>query len=235
MVILLLLLLLLCILFNIETFTNDENNNVTYYVIHMKGNEKRYNNILMNEKKLNKKINIFDAINGKTLDLNNLSIFHPQLQLTYKYLYVGEVGCYLSHFMLLKSLLDKKEGYTVIFEDDLKILGDDLNKKINNLLNIIDQDFDMLYLGDQTNNFKDNYKEDIYYIDPNNHLWGTHAYIVKNKNIEKIYNTLLNLDVPIDCKYEEQIKNKNINGLIIHPNLVNQSYECNSIIRTINV
>jgi GR25 family glycosyltransferase involved in LPS biosynthesis len=133
--------------------------------------------------------------------------------------------------MLIKSLLNINTGYTVIFEDDFKIIDNNLDLKINDILSSIDIDFDILYLGNLNNNHSNLYKNNIYYINLQQPLWGTHAYLINNKNIKKIYNSLLNMDKAIDNKIKENFDNKILNGLVIYPNLVNQNEIFNSTIR----
>jgi GR25 family glycosyltransferase involved in LPS biosynthesis len=228
-IILIILLFLLLQINNFEKFINS--NNINYYVIHMEKNTNRIDNIKKNENKLNNHIQIFNAIVGNNVDLTNLSIYEKKLINNFDYRYKGEIGCYLSHLMLLKSLLNNNTGYTVIFEDDFKIIDNNLDLKINNILSSIDIDFDILYLGNLNDNHSNLYKNNIYYIDSQKPLWGTHAYLINNKNIKKIYNTLLNMDKAIDNKIKENFDNKILNGLVIYPILVNQNEIFNSTIR----
>ena len=228
-IILIILLFLLLQINNFEKFINS--NNINYYVIHMEKNTNRIDNIKKNENKLNNHIQIFNAIVGNNVDLTNLSIYEKKLINNFDYRYKGEIGCYLSHLMLLKSLLNNNTGYTVIFEDDFKIIDNNLYLKINNILSSIDIDFDILYLGNLNDNHSNLYKNNIYYIDSQKPLWGTHAYLINNKNIKKIYNTLLNMDKAIDNKIKENFDNKILNGLVIYPILVNQNEIFNSTIR----
>ena len=58
-------------------------------------------NINNQEKKINNKIQIFDAVNGKKLDINDLknnNILANENTLSEDYNHkMGEIGCYLSH------------------------------------------------------------------------------------------------------------------------------------------
>jgi GR25 family glycosyltransferase involved in LPS biosynthesis len=64
------------------------------------------------------------------------------------------------------------------------------------------------------------------------YLWGTHAYLINNKNAKKIYNKLLNMDLAIDNKFKKLIDDKELNGLTIYPILVDQErHEYESSIR----
>ena len=234
-----LVILLLCLLYNLkynirEKFRNDEN--INYYVIHMKNSNNKYNNIIKNEKKLNKTINIYDAVIGKNIDLNNLSSIDPNINFNFNYNYIGEVGCYLSHMSLIKSLINSNSKYSVIFEDDLNILDNNLNDKINEIINKLDDDFDIIYLGNLNNNHYERIKDNIYTINKSDFLWGTHAYIINNKNASKIYKSILNIDVAIDNKFKNNINNDILKAYVIYPILVDQNTdELKSDIRPIPI
>lgn len=206
-----------------ENFQNDFI--IDYYVIHIRTYKLRYQNILFNQNKLNKNIEIYDGVVGKTLDFDNLKIFDPNLKINFKYEFINEVGCYLSHLMLIKSLLNKNTGYTVVFEDDFIILDENLDEKIKNIINKMNIDFDIIFLGNLNNNYAENYIDDIYYINKNGYLWGTHGYLINNKNALKIYNKLLNMDLAIDNKYKKLINNDELVAFTIYPILVDQERE----------
>jgi len=197
---------------------------IDYYVIHIKNYTKpqsrlRIKNIKENEEKLKQKINLFDGIDGKKIDINNLKIYHPELKNNYITEYLGEIGCYLSHFNLINNL-EENEKYSVIFEDDFFINKNDLHENILNIINKINIDFDILYLSNNYNNHGINYIDNIYFPDKNNVIYGTQAYIVKNKNKSKIINNLLNINEPIDVKFKTLIDSNKLNGLVIFPIIV---------------
>ena len=109
------------------------NTSYEYYVIHC-NNERRYNNILAMESLLSHKINIFDGVNGSNFDISNLSKIDQNLKLNTKFSYEGILGCYLSHYTLMKSMINSKYDYTIIFEDDFCIVVPDLDAKIKEIL-----------------------------------------------------------------------------------------------------
>lgn len=217
-ILLLIIALLLFIFFmnlNSENFFDDKL--IDYHVIHMSNNKKRYDNINLMTNKINTKINIFEAIKGS--EITNILDYDANINFNFKYNHINEVGCYLSHLLLIKSLINSNSKYTIIFEDDFNIKNNSFNNEVNNILDNID-DFDILYLGNLNNNHGNNYKNNIYYINKDEKLWGTHAYIINNKNAYKIYNNLLNLDLAIDNKYKYLIDNNLLNGYVIYPILV---------------
>ncbi len=209
----------------VDLFTNIKLNKISYNVIHMKNsNENKYNNILNIEKQINQKINIFDAIVGKNVNLKNLKIFDKNINFNFNYNYIGEVGCYLSHLLLIKQAsLDTVNNYTVIFEDDFKVNNDNLNEEINNIINKTNGDFDMIYLGNLNNNHKKQIIDNIYSVDSVSPLWGTHALLINNKNANKILLNITNIDQAIDNKYKSIIDNNSIKAFVIYPTLVEQN------------
>lgn len=232
------LIVAICILFWLRRFVAVEHfadstpkEEVEYYVIHHRPNKERENNVNHQQQVLGKPIHIFDAIMGKDLaNIRDLRSFDERLQSNYR-IETSNVenvhGCYLSHFMLIKQLLsDNKtnpEGYTVVFEDDIRILDDHLDNSLRHILHIIQKDFDILFLGNLTDNHGEKYAENIFEKDPKNYINGTHAYVIKNQHLAKIYEVLLNLNEAIDWKYSNAIYANELNALLIYPVLVEQN------------
>lgn len=217
--ILLLIIVLVLVLYLIKLSSENfvDNKLIDYYVIHMSTNKKRSDNISLMSNKISNRINIFEAIKGS--EINNILDYDANINFNFRYNHINEVGCYLSHLLLIKSLINSNYKYTIIFEDDFNIKINNFENEVNNILSNIN-DFDILYLGNLNDNHGNNYKNNIYYINKNTHLWGTHAYMVNNKNAFKIYNNLLNLDLAIDNKYKYLIDNNFLNGYVINPTLV---------------
>jgi len=209
----------------VDLFTDIKSNNISYNVIHMKNsNENKYNNILNIEKQINQKLNIFDAIVGKNVNLKNLNIFDENIKFNFKYTFPGEVGCYLSHLLLIKKAsTDIYNDYTVIFEDDFRVKNDNLHEEINNIINKTKGDFDMIYLGNLNNNHKKQIIDNIYTVDSVSPLWGTHALLINNKNANKILSNITNIDQAIDNKYKTIIDDNSIKTYVIYPTLVEQN------------
>lgn len=210
-----------------EFFT--DNVNIDYKIVHIRSYTDRYQNIIENQTKLGEKIDIFDAVVGKNVDLNKLTDYHPQFKNNFQYKSVGEVGCYLSHFSIIKNI-NMKSGYTVIFEDDFVIVHPQLHTKIIDIIhkiNKIDNDFDIVFLGNLTENRDQLLVDDIYSVNKTTALWGTHAYLVNNKKSQTICNHLLNMDNAIDLKLHSLIINNILKVYVIYPTLVNQKFGIN--------
>ena len=197
-------------------------------------NNKRKSNVNNIKNLLNNNLIIFPAIIGKNIDTKNIQQYHPKLLFNFDFTFVNEIGCYLSHFYILQEIIEII-GYTVILEDDI-IIENNIENDINNIISKIDINFDILFLSNLIHeNHGLHYKDNIYYVDPNNLLWGTSAYIINNKNVKKIINLLYDIDLPIDTKYKRLINEKKLIGLILFPNLINVDESFESTIRNSNL
>lgn len=206
-------------------------NRFNYYVIHCQDNKIRFNNIKNMQKNIFKEINIFFGINGLLVNTKNLKIYDPNIKIKTQLSNLPQLGCYLSHYLLIKSLINSDYEYSVIFEDDFNILIPDLDYKINHLLDTIDIDFDFLFLGTLSNSYGKHYKDDIYFINKTNKICGFHAYIINNKNINKILLLLNDINFEVDIQIFNHIKKNNLIGLFVNPNYVSQNDKIISLLR----
>ena len=208
-------------------------NTFNYYVIHTKDRKERFNNIKHMEEKLGQHIEIFFGINGHEVKETSLGNFDKKLKLKKNFSLKGQIGCYLSHFLLLKEIYDNnyEHEYSVIFEDDFDITTENLNYKINEAINIINIDFDFLFLGIEGFSVGEHYKDNMYYINKKLKTWGFQGYVVKNKNIKRILEHLYNMYYEVDIQIFQAIKKNQLVGLFISPNYVNQNKSLISIIR----
>jgi len=161
-----------------------------------------------------------------------LKINYPEMNLYTSFWQRGQLGCYLSHYNIIKKIMNEKtDGYTVIFEDDVIFNVDTLHSEINKIINNLSGvDFDIIFLGNTTCNKGNIVMDNIYLIEKNNYLWGTHALLINNKNATKIKNKLCNIYCPIDVQYERLLKNNQLTGFVISPSLCNQNNNLTSII-----
>ena len=216
----------------------EDSNTLDMYVITL-GKEERLENIKNQQNKIINKIEIYDAVNGKNLDIDNLknnNILANQNILSENYNHkIGEIGCYLSHLNIYKKIKENnKKGYTIIFEDDFLINSDNFINEVKKGIDILNSkniDFDFLFLGNLNDNHGENIADNLYYIDKNVNLFGTHGYIINNKNIDKIFDNLNKIVKPIDNAIQDLSYNKIFNTIVIYPNLVNQQDQLKSTIR----
>jgi GR25 family glycosyltransferase involved in LPS biosynthesis len=217
----------------------EDSTTLDIYVITL-GKQERIENIKNQEKKINKKIEIFDAVNGLNLDINDLknnNILENENTLSENYNHkMGEIGCYLSHLNIYKKIKEiNKKGYTIIFEDDFLVNSDNLINEVKKGIDTLDSkniDFDFLFLGNLNDNHAENIADNLYYIDKNVNLYGTHGYIINNKNIDKIIDKLNKIIKPIDNSIQDLSYDNVFNTIVIYPNLVNQKGQLKSTIKT---
>ena len=244
--ILLLLIVLLFILY--KNYIKKEKfnliNNIDYYVITMK-NKNRIDNINKQTDIINKNsngnnifINKIDAVIGVNTDLNELvkqKILSPDY-LENTNVRKGQIGCYLSHLKIYNIINNKKPhtGYSIIFEDDFDIRTDNFINIINNALNVLkNEDFDLLFLqnnsdicgngnGKHEKNHGVQLKDNVYYFNKKQLLYGTLAILVNNKNIEKILKNLEMINEPIDVRFQRLGRNDKLKIMLLYPDIVDQ-------------
>jgi GR25 family glycosyltransferase involved in LPS biosynthesis len=197
---------------------------VDVYVVTLK-NPERLLNIALQEKKFNIPIKIIDALYGPNIDTNELlknGDLLPEFN-NDKISRKKEIGCYQSHKIIYDLISkNKTKKYTLVLEDDFNVMNDNFREVFENILkNINDLDFDIIFLGNTFDNIGTQYKENIYYIDKNKKTIGTFAYIINNKNIDKIINLTKLINEPIDIKLNNLIVSGLLNAYVINPNIIN--------------
>lgn len=197
----------------LELFDNQATH-IKYYVITM-GNEERIKNIEENRAKIQSTIEIFDAVNGTNMDLDKIE--GPTIDPAFKSdtkVRRGEIGCYLSHWNLYKKIESDGDynGYTVVFEDDFEIPNDeDFEKKITSTLDAMEKyEYDILYMHILSDNTGEPFIENVCRIDNSMDFYGTSSYIVKNKNVSKLIKEISNMNMQIDHKLLEGVRNNRI-------------------------
>jgi FkbM family methyltransferase len=145
----------------------------------------------------------------------------------FRFYYSGQVGCYLSHYKIVENILNDTnnnlftDDYTVILEDDIGFLREFHDQIENIILNMNNNsiDFDLIYLGNNNSNHGTHIVDNIYKLDPQIPCWGTHGMLIKNKNVETIYNSILKIKDEIDCHYYKSINENSINGYVVYPSI----------------
>jgi GR25 family glycosyltransferase involved in LPS biosynthesis len=217
---------------------------IQYYLIHCSEHTEREKHIINLQKDLDQKFQIFDGIYTKNISLENqldyIKKFNENIcfENDFRFFLSGQIGCYLSHFTIIEKIMNEKNNnelkydYTVIFEDDVTYYKNSrpiekIEKTINDL-NSINYDFDLIFLGNLNDNKGINIINNIYYLDEKNNCFGTHALLINNKNIEKIYNLNLKIKEEMDIHYFlAGIKNE-INCAVLYPNIfVQAGYKSN--------
>jgi len=187
---------------------------IGYNVIHLSSNLERRKNIKNMQKILELPIETFDAVTYVTdRTLNKIKqssrlIFNKR-----------EVACYKSHQSLIKNISKSFNEYEVIFEDDFAV-DSDTKSKVEQLVEDF-PNFDLLFIGSNNEKYKGDHVSGIVYnVEDDKFLPGAHAYIVKTKSANKVFDCLQDITCPIDVKFHEEIKNGNIQGYITYPSIV---------------
>jgi GR25 family glycosyltransferase involved in LPS biosynthesis len=222
----------------IESFETVNIDDLQLYVISLR-NQNRLDNITNQQERIKLPIEIFDAVKGDQLDINKLineNIVDSNF-INGKQNRNREIGCYMSHLYIYnkiqheqneqheqnKQYEQKKYKYTVVFEDDFNNKHDNL---IDEIISIISQlnnaniDFDLIFLGNHRDNRGELVLNNIYKVSNDIPLYGTHAYIVNNKNINKIINELKYINAAIDNKIEYLSIDSKLNTYVIYPTIV---------------
>ena len=137
----------------------------------------------------------------------------------------GEIACYLSHLEILKTFLNSNYDTILIFEDDLKISYDNLNKiNLKKSLENIPSNFDILYLGKCW--------EICSKTEPFNSYWNTtyspsclHSYILSRKGATKILNLSYPIKIPFDNVISRNIRKNKLIGYSLKKSIFYQNRE----------
>lgn len=166
------------------------------------------------------KFQFFDGIKITKDKLNNYNFIKPEKflnNLNINYV-LNSSGCKISHYQLINKLKDN-DKYTIILEDDVVLEFNFRDYILTSLKQLIDNDidFDILYLGCNLDN-----KNDAHLISSNvlkiKNAKTTTAYIINNRNKNKILNAIDNSFNEIDNCYSES----NLNKYCIYPMIAYQ-------------
>jgi len=213
--IVILVIIIIWILINpgvVSEHYSDSNNiniddDVGIYAINLKKRYQKRENIKNQFVKQNLYGNIFDAINGEELKLDELEkhgVLDSQRskQLKKRLLRRGEIGCSMSHVTLWNMFKASDKKYFLILEDDA-LLTNNFKDKLTDLLNELkNTKWDVLYLNENClKHFGKkacdgpSYTENT--IRPNNVGYGLYGYIISRECVQKCDDVLPFIE-PID-------------------------------------
>jgi GR25 family glycosyltransferase involved in LPS biosynthesis len=221
-----------------ENFDNPEitSDNIKIYVITLR-EAQRMENIKQQENKIKQKIEIMDAVKGDNLNISEL-LSSGLLSDSYKnanQMNKREIGCYMSHMNLYHLIkTNNVNGYTLILEDDCIFLNENFMDVLKDLIRKLrNYNFDFLYLGNLNDNHGELIVDNIYKANDNQELFGTHCYLVNNKNIDKILDSTKIIDNAIDAKIHYLSKKNELNVLVVYPVIATQGGSTYSSIRDV--
>ena len=190
--------------------------NIHKFIIHLRRDKLRKKHI----KKLNiSNALIFEAYDWKDPNLLNY-IKESKLIINKKFsneAFLGQFGCFLSHYKLWEYIFNKQIDYALIMEDDIDIPDiDNFDKLINNCVKNLPSDFDYLHLfihPDKQNPLYLNAKHDEITKAEDN--YGTVAYLVSITGIKKLLEFNKIIFAPIDRQINYQIQINKLNAYMI--------------------
>jgi len=117
---------------------------------------------------------------------------------------IGEVGCFVSHFSIIKKAKEEGKKKILIFEDDV-IFSKKFDKDIR-FLKILQDDWAMLYFGASQYDWKGvrPHSNKFYY---SKNTDGTFAYAINLDYYDQIYEALSQVSHPIDWDYRIGVQN----------------------------
>lgn len=169
----------------------------------------------------------FSAIDGKEYPIQNA------------HLSFGQWGCWLSHLSIIEHHANNSTTEPVLILEDDSCFDKDLNSALS-LINNYKEDWDIIYLDGTFVEVNDMFSinnmlngsatltPEIYNIHYSTTIYGTHGYILNNKNINKIHRLIKNnmsIGLPIDNILCALINEKKINAKIILPLIIYPSDE----------
>jgi glycosyl transferase family 25 len=223
-----------------------ENPKNKLFVINLERRKDRYEYTMNHLKKFNidhDKINIFKAFDGTHLNNNGKKylyykeLFFKQIEknkiknMSYNYNYFdyftkGEVGCFMSHLILWKKMIDEDIENAIIFEDDCvfnESFLPTMNKVLTEDIKKID-DFLIIWIGGK---MVDNYSNHMNIKITENisikrepHPYGTFSYILSKKGATILFKYVFNRfrgNLPVDHFIDESFMNNNRKQYIVSP------------------
>jgi len=200
------ILIVVCIFASYSRLENFSSNteNIDCYVITLGRPEKKLVNIENQQKKIPYKIEKVDAVFGDDLNIEQLvndGIVAPEYGYSNLKERKRQIGCYMSHLKVLRMIENNNldSNYSIIFEDDFNISDNFVEQLQQNKYVINNLDFDILFLGNiLEGNVGEHVAENIY---GKNQVYGTHGYLINNKNIKHILEHMKYIDNHVDLKF----------------------------------
>jgi GR25 family glycosyltransferase involved in LPS biosynthesis len=214
---------------------------IQYMIIHCHEHIERLQHITSVQNQLQQPLELFRGVYSRNIKMgleDQRQFIHEhcseiQSLVGWVFCKPGQVGCFLSHYKAIEKIAnDKRNGllmseYTVIFEDDVNFVSNDVHSEIVKIINSLDTlqyDFDIMYLGNTCDNHGEQIVDNVYKLDFSNYCFGTHALLIKNANVEKIYNANNKILQEIDTHYWILGQTGQLNLLVVYPILCTQNW-----------
>lgn len=175
---------------------------------------------------LNNKIKFLDDITVSCSDDVNIEINKFSYLSIYKRRFPGEIGCYCSHRVLWKKVIDSGYDKVMILEDDIQF-GNNVVNRIEHALREVGDKADILFLG-----FNYIYKSNISnslssngFIKVEDEITSTEGYIITQKGARILYENSYYYRDPVDVLISNAIVSADISAYALWPRVVDQALQ----------
>jgi hypothetical protein len=175
------------------------------YVINMESRKDRMSRSNKRLKSLGIDYERFEAIDGSKFG-------------NHKLLLPGEVGCYMSHFNILKDAKQNNYKSILVLEDDVVFVDDMIDKFFEGYKHI-PSDWEMIYLGCNHNKPYTRINDKVVKC---NHAFTTSAMIIRNTVFEKLLIECSNMTKQIDVVFADMQEADKLKAYAFHPWLMYQ-------------
>jgi len=168
---------------------NEKYNIKNCFIINLPWRHDRLHDCIDECDKYNLPCERFPAVIGKDLDLSKIPL---DLKRNMKN---NEIGCYLSHFNVLKKIASLSDGNYIVFEDDIRF-----RNNFDSVLRKIQENpipYDIIFLGAAMYNPKEVELVTPYLV-KTGLTTGTWAYMINPQGAKKIVEKMLPISYPID-------------------------------------
>ncbi|CAK1554570.1 unnamed protein product [Leptosia nina] len=123
------------------------------FMINLARREERRAIMQRSFKELGLDVTLFEAVDGKSLTEDVMQKYNITLLPTYQDPYhkrpmkAGEIGCFLSHYLIWKKIVDNHYAVTLLLEDDIHFVPFFKLKFLRMMEEIKDLDWDLVYIG----------------------------------------------------------------------------------------
>jgi len=125
--------------------------------------------------------------------------------------FIGEMGCYVSHYNCWKYVVDNNFDSCLILEDGIEIVGEKSAELLENLT--IDENDDILFVNEEMKrDFQGNFIG-----------YGTQGYIVTKSGAQKLLELCYTLSMPIDLQIRNLCNLKKISAGVFSSSLVRRN------------
>ena len=191
------------------------------FIINLDKDWERMNELNDEMKKNNLDYERFSAVKGSELT-DDSPIVKKYFASNLKKYNNNQKGCTLSHISIWNKIKENNYKYTIVMEDDV-IIPKNLFSKLDLYLKQLPEDWDILFLGGNRI-IGHKYSKNLIVPDISKRgNYGTFAYLIRNKNIDKILNRCKNINLHTDLFMQRELRKDN-KIFFCNPQLVKHNY-----------